>query len=235
MRDTLLYLKFAVQYALENKTLSHIKHFRRWYRDMHSGTGTLSLKLPWITYDAIDFLSKICTLEMTVFEWGSGGSTLFFARHCRHVTSVEHNIEWKNLLLDKLSELSITNVDYKAIAGEKIADWHQKKYQNPDDFVSKDPQSEGLSFEKYVKAIDTFPHNHFDLIVVDGRARNCCVKRAIPHLKKNGYLVVDNSDRKYYLAGFPELNDPSRWQKTEFEGPVFFQHSFAKTSFFRKL
>lgn len=235
MRDTLLYLKFAVQYALSNKTLSHIKQFRRWYADKHSGESTLSLQVPWMTYDAIDFLSKICTPEMVVFEWGSGGSTLFFARHCQHVTSVEHNQQWMSFLREKLQELSVNNVDYREIPGEKVADWQERKYQNATDFISTDAQSVGLSYEKYVKAIDTFPDNHFDMVIVDGRTRNCCIKRAIPHIKKGGYLIVDNSDRKYYLAGFPELNDASRWQKTEFEGPVFFQHAFSKTSFFKKV
>jgi hypothetical protein len=53
-------------------------------------------------------------------------------------------------------------------------------------------------------------------------------------VKKGGYLIVDNTDRSYYLAPFPELQDPSKWKKTEFQGPVFFQHAFSKTSFFKK-
>jgi hypothetical protein len=187
-----------------------------------------------MTYDALDFLSEICTPEMNVFEWGSGGSTLFFASKCKRVTSIEHDSAWSGFLKEKLEELRLLNVDYNEIRGERIEDFSQKDYRNPDDFVSKDMNSAGLSFEKYVKAIDAYPEECFDIVVVDGRARNCCVKRGIPHLKKGGYLVVDNTDRNYYLAPFPELQDALKWQKTEHQGPIFFQHAFSKTSFFRK-
>ncbi|MDO5665865.1 MAG: hypothetical protein Q4G63_11505 [Bacteroidia bacterium] len=234
MKDFLLYIRFAVDYAIQNNTLSHVKYLRRWHKDKKSSETTLSRQLPWMTYDAIDFLSGICLPEMKIFEWGSGGSTLFFASRCQHVTTIEHDSIWSGFLKEKLDELNIQNVDFKKISGEKIDNFEQKNYQNPDDFVSKDKKSVGLSYEKYVKAIEAFPKEYFDIIVVDGRARNSCIKLAIPHIKKGGYLIVDNSDRQYYLVGFPELNDPQKWQKTEFQGPVFFQHAFSKTSFFRK-
>ena len=235
MKDILLYIRFAQRYARENATLRHIKQFRRWYNDKRSGDTTLSRELPWMTYDAIDFLSSIAAPDHEVFEWGSGGSTLFFARRCDRVISVEHDKKWNNFLKEKLLDLSINNVEYLEIPGVEVNDWEERDYRNPDDFISSDKNSIGLSYENYVKAIDAFPVNHFNIVVVDGRARNCCVKRAIPHVKKGGYLIVDNSDRKYYLQDFDELQDPGKWEKTEFQGPVFFQHAFSKTSFFRKI
>lgn len=235
MKDFLLYIRFAIDYALRNKTLSHITYYRRWRKDKKSGDTTLSRVLPWMTYDAVDFLKEICTPGMRIFEWGSGGSTLFFASRCRQVTTIEHDSAWSGFLKEKFVELKLQNVDFKEIQGEKIDDFTTRNPENPDDFVSKDLKSAGLSFEKYVKSVDAFPPACFDMVIVDGRARNCCVKRAIPHIGEGGFLVVDNSDRKYYLAAFPELNDPGKWEKTEFQGPVFFQHAFSKTSFFRKL
>lgn len=234
MKEFLLYVRFAMVYALNNKTLSHIKQFSRWYKDKKSGDTTLNRRSPWMTYDAVDFLSATCRPGMSVFEWGSGGSTLFFASRCKQVHTVEHDPDWKDFLNKKIEELDLKNVSIQEIAGKPIADFNERDYRNPDDFVSKDKKSAGLSFEDYVKAIDTFPEEYFDLVVVDGRVRNCCVKRAIPHVKKGGYLIVDNTDRSYYLAPFPELQDPSKWKKTEFQGPVFFQHAFSKTSFFKK-
>lgn len=234
MRDWLLYIRFAFRYAWENDTLRHVKHFQRWYKDTRSGGSALDRELPWMTYDAIDFLGSICTPDSVVFEWGSGGSTLFLAKRCRHVTSVEHDAKWSGYLRERLETLGVDNVDYKEIPGEKIADWEARDYRNPDDFVSGDKGSVGLSFERYVKAIDPFPGGSFDIVVVDGRVRNGCVKRAIPHVKRGGYLVVDNSERAYYLEGVPELQDTAVWEKQEFQGPIFFQHAFSRTSFFKK-
>lgn len=235
MKNTLLFIRFAIEFALENNTLRHIKQFKRWYRDKKSGDSTMSRELPWVTYDAIDFLAKICRSDSMVFEWGSGGSTLFFASRCKSLISVEHDSEWSNLVKEKIEVRNFSNIKYIELPGEKTDSFADKNYRNPDDFVSKDKNSIGLSFEKYVKAIDAYPKDFFDIVLVDGRVRNSCVKRAIPHIKKNGFLIVDNSDRKYYLESFPELSDNKLWQKTEFCGPVFFQHAFTKTSFFKKL
>lgn len=235
MKDLVLYFRFALSYAFNNRTLSHLRYFSRWIKDKKSGDNPLLRKLPWMTYDAIDHLAKICTPEMKVFEWGSGGSTLFFASRCNHVTTVEHDTTWSNFLKEKIDELSFKNVDLKEIPPEKIPDFKKKDYRNPDDFVSKDTHSIGLSYENYVKSINSYPTEYFDIVLVDGRARNSCIKHAIPHIKKGGFLIVDNSDRAYYLKPFPELKDSSQWQKTEFQGPVFFQHAFSKTSFFKKL
>jgi predicted O-methyltransferase YrrM len=50
--------------------------------------------IPWITYPAIDFLAERLRPDMTVFEFGSGGSTLWWAERVAHVTCVEHDPAW---------------------------------------------------------------------------------------------------------------------------------------------
>jgi hypothetical protein len=46
--------------------------------------------LPWITYPAIEFLKQLNLADKTVFEYGCGGSTLFWSRVAKQVDSVEH-------------------------------------------------------------------------------------------------------------------------------------------------
>lgn len=50
--------------------------------------------IPWITYPAIAFLEKRLHAGMSVFEYGCGASTLWWAGRVRDVTSVEHEREW---------------------------------------------------------------------------------------------------------------------------------------------
>ncbi|WP_303902535.1 class I SAM-dependent methyltransferase [Thiohalomonas denitrificans] len=50
--------------------------------------------LPWFTYPAIDFLDERLNLDMSVFEYGGGNSTLYFASRVKKVTTVEHHAEW---------------------------------------------------------------------------------------------------------------------------------------------
>lgn len=234
MKDFLLYTLFALQFAIKNKTLAHVKYFWKWFKDKKSGNNTLKLALPWMTYDAIDFLESITADDKNVFEWGSGGSTLYFASRCKKVISIEHDNKWGQIINIELENRKLNNVTYRVIEGKTIDNFDDLNAENPDDYVSKDPNSKGLSFKEYANSIDLFKDYNLDIVIVDGRARNACIKRAMPHLKKNGYLIVDNADRSYYLSSFPELFNQDIWNRIEFVGPVFFQHAFGKTVVFRK-
>jgi hypothetical protein len=50
--------------------------------------------IPWVTYSFIDFIKERLKKQHTVFEFGSGNSTYFYAKHAGIVVSVEHDKEW---------------------------------------------------------------------------------------------------------------------------------------------
>ena len=50
--------------------------------------------LPWVTYSFIDFIEDRLTKELEIFEYGSGNSTLWYAKKAKFVTSVEHDKGW---------------------------------------------------------------------------------------------------------------------------------------------
>jgi hypothetical protein len=54
--------------------------------------------IPWITYPAIYFINNRITKKMTVFEYGSGNSTLFWAEKGKSVTAVESDKFWQEKL-----------------------------------------------------------------------------------------------------------------------------------------
>jgi hypothetical protein len=55
--------------------------------------------IPWVTYSFIDFIKERLTKQHTVFEFGSGNSTYFYAKYAGKVVSVEHDKEWYNKVL----------------------------------------------------------------------------------------------------------------------------------------
>ncbi len=55
----------------------------------------------------------------------------------------------------------------------------------------------GLDFAEYVATIDKVGGS-FDLVVIDGRAREACLTAAGPHLERGGMIVFDNSWRRRY-------------------------------------
>ena len=73
------------------------------------------LELPWFAYAAIDFLDGFLQPHMTVCEYGSGGSTLFFARRVKSVFSIEDNAEWFNRISELLRAKAIGNVDSEIV------------------------------------------------------------------------------------------------------------------------
>jgi SAM-dependent methyltransferase len=50
--------------------------------------------IPWVTYPFIDFIKERIKKQHTVFEFGSGNSTLFYAKYAGKVVSVEHDKQW---------------------------------------------------------------------------------------------------------------------------------------------
>jgi len=91
MSDIFIYIKMSVKTFLKHpgfKTIySSIKYYPAW-RKYLSGQNKAHEKTLWITFGATDFLKKIANDKMRVFEYGSGGSTLFWSERVNHVISV---------------------------------------------------------------------------------------------------------------------------------------------------
>lgn len=161
---------------------------------------------PWITQAAIVTLEQLLTPEMVGLEYGSGNSTLFIASRVKQLTSVEHNDHWYQIVAKKLKERGITNVDYRCIPPH-----NGRSVGSEDEFPTLSamhPQFQIRSeYRDYYSFVKTFPDNHFDFILIDGRARVECTLNAIPKLKDGGILVLDNSDRRRYAPIFDALRD----------------------------
>jgi len=167
--------------------------------------------LPWMNYAVIDYIKKSAKEGARVFEYGSGQSTLFWLSISAEIVSVEHDKEFYS----KLSAQSLGSVNYLLIEPEFKAGGNHDP-SSPDLFQSSD--FKGYSFEKYVKAIDSFDDEFFDFLVIDGRARPSCIKRCITKIKSGGKLILDNSDRDYYLSKTTKILEG--WQKKIFRGTV---------------
>jgi hypothetical protein len=61
-------------------------------------------ELPLYTYPTIEYLTQFDFSEKRVFEFGSGGSTLFWMRRSKEVISAENHLEWSRKLTHQLNE-----------------------------------------------------------------------------------------------------------------------------------
>src|SRR5207253_3435163 len=97
---------------LRGQLLQHPRNVPRYLtHNLINRRDPVELELPWFSYAAIDFLQSYLRSEMQVFEFGSGGSTLFFAQQCKSVTSVEDNAHWCEIVAARLARRGIENVN----------------------------------------------------------------------------------------------------------------------------
>lgn len=166
-----------------------------WLESISGGPGPFEIGIPWMTYGAIHWLEQILSRRTTLFEYGSGGSTIFFAHRVAQIVSVEHDAGWYEQVRQRLNSEKLNNCEYHLRApGPEVPD----AVYGPGKFNTTDPRLSRQSFEAYVRSIEAYPDKHFDVIVVDGRSRASCLAIAIPKLKPEGWLVLDNSEREEY-------------------------------------
>jgi hypothetical protein len=67
-----------------------IESYPALWQSLGSGRNPLDDQIPWITFEARHFVERVLTPESIVFEYGSGGSTLF-SKRVKQVISVEHD------------------------------------------------------------------------------------------------------------------------------------------------
>ncbi|HAJ59644.1 MAG TPA: hypothetical protein DCP31_10545 [Cyanobacteria bacterium UBA8543] len=72
---------------------------------------------------------------------------------------------------------------------------------------------------EYASKIIEYPEECFDIIVIDGINRNKCTEYAISKLKKNGFIIFDNTDNQDYDEGLETLYNEG-FKHIEFYGLV---------------
>jgi predicted O-methyltransferase YrrM len=140
----------------------------------------VKLRLPWLPYRLIDDLESRLQPGMRVFEYGGGGSTLWFLDRGLDVVTVEHDPGWARIL-----NTSVSSPAWSLLV-----------------------KPLGVDGAAYVDAISAYPDDHFDLVVVDGRYRSRCVAAAVPKIQPGGLLVVDDVDRPRYRAALESVSWP---------------------------
>lgn len=207
------------------------KHVFRWIHSLNRDY-LFDTPSPWLVFDAIDYIKSRMFNGMNVFEYGSGGSTLFWLYYGANVVSIEHDPQWYNLMKQKIH--TDKSIDYRLIVPE-IAYQTNLDFDpsDPEKYFSEDESFRDYQFHHYVTQIDAYPDDHFDLILIDGRARPSCLKHSTKKVKVGGQIILDNSDRDYYLVNNEKYLE--NFSKIEFYGSVPENNYFSKTNIYTRL
>jgi predicted O-methyltransferase YrrM len=128
---------------------------------------------PWITPEAVRLLESMLRPTDRGVEFGSGRSTLWFAKRVAHLTSVEEDPAWHRSVAARLAAGGCTNVE-QILAPVDV------------------PLDLGES-SAYVAALHRFPECSLDFALVDGAYRAHATKLVMPRLRPGGVMVLDNA------------------------------------------
>lgn len=125
----------------------------------------------WMHDSERAIIEKYLTPEVIMMEWGSGGSTIEFSCKVKEYYSVEHNLEWYNVVKDAIPQ-NVT-LFYKEIK------------PLPENYN----QSEYKHYSEYLDVVYQIGKK-FDVVLIDGRARRLCALKIIPYLKPNSIVII---------------------------------------------
>ncbi len=171
--------------------------WKLWFRSLFSVLDFddfIRLDSPWWSFKAtLEVENFLASRNRTaVFEWGAGASTLWLSHRANRVLSVESDADWAS----KVETVAPPNAQIITV-------------ETPQRDSASIPLSSRLGFRRldfsgYVNAIEQVP-GKFDLIVIDGRARESCLRKSLPRLKPGGIILFDNTNRRRYQRALQEV------------------------------
>jgi hypothetical protein len=168
----------AAHLTVPFEMMKNPRHAGAWFRDRFDREPPSRQGLPWIAWPCIDFLEARLKPTHRIFEWGGGGSTLFFLKKGCFVSTVESDRGWLEQIETEVNKLG----------SEARARWDLRwvPAQGNDDPLIAD----------YVAQIHA--GGPWDVVMVDGWSRRRCFYEAHNELNRGGALILDNADQRQY-------------------------------------
>lgn len=138
---------------------------------------------PMMTYGEIDLVKKYLNKDKTMLEWGSGTSTIYFSKFVKELISIEHDYIWYNHILNAIKWYKIDNIKIFNIKPNKRV------------ITIPSTKRQLMDYINFPKKLN----KKFDIIYIDGRARQYCGKISLELLNKDGIVFIhDFFTRKRY-------------------------------------
>ena len=153
--------KYVIPYLLSNLSPSRF--------------SPLAQNMPWWSFSAIDAADKFFPGK-TIFEWGSGGSTLRYSRMGCQITAIEDNPIWLESVRSAATVAGVLkNLTLCYVPSDS---------NHSHDFASSD----------YCQALSG---SLWDVVIIDGQDnsfhdRITCFRHAEPLMKKGSIILVDD-------------------------------------------
>lgn len=138
---------------------------------------------PWLTRQAIAILEARVKWDDVVLEYGSGASTIWFAKRVSTVHTIEHDPAWGTMVMNAMAAEGVENAFL----------WAASMAEDFKDYVEQG---------RRIAEID-----RPSIVLVDGRRRVRCVKAVVPFVPLGGCIILDNAERPNYKEVHDLLKD----------------------------
>ena len=237
---------------------SLVDHLNKKYV-LPSEKSVLPERVAWYTYPLLEFLENLDFSQDSVFEYGSGSSSVYWANKAKCVQSVEHDYHYYKKALCLKEELNLKNLSLDFASNEVLVSNPEKAYEalsgltlsaslvvvkllssavaieNLNSLSTSTKRIRNSGSFNYLPSeyLMSLPNSgqSFDIIIVDGMNRALSGIMAVEQLNNNGMIVLDNSDRPMYFPLKQYLNE-SNFQEIPFVGPGPFNQYTWCTSIF---
>lgn len=170
------------------RSFHHLTPRYVWNRFALMAYERVNPNLPWLTRDMINILDGWLSSADVGLEFGSGRSTSWLAKRVRHLTSVEDDPGWFEIVQNKIQDLPV-------------------EYLLCQDGADNSENSE------YVAVAQKCSSSSLDFCLVDGVARDYCALACLDKIKSGGILIIDNVERyiprkqKTFSPNSRDIND----------------------------
>lgn len=170
--------------------------------------------VPWLTYPLIQFIEPKLSSDLSMYEYGSGNSTLWFAKFVGTIRSIEHDLEW----FKKINQNMPTNVTLVHKSVDQKMAYHELTY---------------MGFQDEEQYTEDIKHNfsRYDIILVDGIYRNRAIVNASQCVTDRGVIILDNVDYVEAREGREYLTNMG-YRSVEFWGMCPIVHHDSCTAIF---
>lgn len=129
---------------------------------------------PWMSLQEISLIENYLTPDMTMLEWGSGGSTVTFSKSVAKYYSIEHVKDWYSKVDQKLAELQLKGKVDNILIEPDLPRTIPTKYEE---------------FKTYIEYVDKL-NIKYDAVLIDGRARAQCAERVLDYLNPGAVVFI---------------------------------------------
>ena len=188
---------------------------------LESAENKLALRdgkpIPWFTYAALGFLESELTEEVSIFEYGGGQSTRYWADRVSRVVAIDHDPAFVSHVSQTLPHNATIDLVEEGDSRTRAVTGLPELIDPPRDTRTYRSGQLNNAFQDYALKILEYQEDQFDVVIIDGMARVLSTWAALQHFKRGGFIVFDNADRNFYQSAYDML-ERAGYRRIDFWG-----------------